>query len=103
MANLILNNNTATTNTELTLSVKDKTSWKIINKAGTFVIYGGKDLLTIDTAGNILPKTAIAQDLGSSTLPWNEIFSKYFYVYDGTNTTAPYAQLLMHTKGTTST
>ena len=43
MANLVLKNNSSATSTELTMEVKDKSTWKIINKAGTFIINSTKD------------------------------------------------------------
>ena len=40
MANLVLQNNAATTSTDLTFKVKDKIDWKIQNNNGTFIING---------------------------------------------------------------
>ena len=53
MANLVLKNNSSATSTELTMEVKDKSTWKIINKAGTFIINSTNDLVTIDNTGKV--------------------------------------------------
>lgn len=52
MANLVLQNNSSTTKTEVTLKVNTKSSWKIINNAGSYVL-NGKDvnLFTMTDAG----------------------------------------------------
>lgn len=53
MANLVLKNNSSTTSTELTMEVKDKSTWKLINNDGTFIINSTNNLLSIDTDGNV--------------------------------------------------
>lgn len=53
MANLVLKNNSSTTSTELTMEVKDKSTWKLINNNGTFIINSTNDLVTIDNTGKV--------------------------------------------------
>ena len=53
MANLVLQNNTKSKSTDITLKVNGSSDWKISNNNGTFIINSTNDLLSIDTSGNV--------------------------------------------------
>lgn len=63
MANLVLQNNTATTSTDLTLKVKDKIDWKIQNNNGTFIINGNNKNYIQVTETNSYVSTAMSTGL----------------------------------------
>lgn len=53
MANLVLQNNTKSKSTDITLKVNGSSDWKISNNNGTFIINSTNNLLSIDTDGNV--------------------------------------------------
>lgn len=61
----------------------------------------GSGGLEIDNEGSVRPETAINGSVGTETIPWNKVYSRYLWVYGAAN--ASYGGLRVGTTGTTST